>query len=239
MQAKKGDWLVVESSAVDRSGHRGLVLDVEGPDGTPPFLVRWEDNGHEGLIFRDRTRTSRRPARWPIPIRGEVRQTISRRSDPVRRVGVGPGLRSVPPNAAVAAAASFSRNGCVTVLIEAVEKIAGRSLKLFGVSPVLVGLLFVCGQPFADSAQQRREGAHFGLGQYYLGCHDRSPSAAAVLLGPCGTTSILRRCGSHKGTIAQNNRGPSTRSSVGARGRPRRGMPEGYRPSATARREIP
>jgi hypothetical protein len=51
MQAKKGDWLVVESSAVDRSGRRGLVLDVEGPDGTPPFLVRWEDNGHEGLIF--------------------------------------------------------------------------------------------------------------------------------------------------------------------------------------------
>jgi hypothetical protein len=51
MQAKKGDWLVVESSAVDRPGRRGLVLDVEGPDGTPPFLVRWEDNGHEGLIF--------------------------------------------------------------------------------------------------------------------------------------------------------------------------------------------
>ena len=71
-----------------------------------------------------------------------------------------------------------------------------------------MGLLFVCGQPFADSAQQRREGAHFGLGQYYLGCHDRSPSAASVLRGPGGTTSILRRCGSHKGTIAQNNRGP-------------------------------
>jgi len=51
MLAKKGDWLVVESSAVNRSGRRGLVLDVEGPDGTPPFLVRWEDNGHEGLIF--------------------------------------------------------------------------------------------------------------------------------------------------------------------------------------------
>ena len=38
-------------SAVNRSGRRGLVLDVEGPDGNPPFLVRWEDNGHEGLIF--------------------------------------------------------------------------------------------------------------------------------------------------------------------------------------------
>ncbi len=51
MQAKKGDWLVVESSVVDRSGRRGLILDAEGPDGTPPFLVRWEDNGHEGLVF--------------------------------------------------------------------------------------------------------------------------------------------------------------------------------------------
>ena len=54
MQAKKGDWLARSrelSSAVDRSGRRGLVLDVEGPDGNPPFLVRWEDNGHEGLIF--------------------------------------------------------------------------------------------------------------------------------------------------------------------------------------------
>jgi hypothetical protein len=51
MQAKKGDWLVVESSVVDRSSRRGLILDAEGPDGSPPFLVRWEDNGHEGLVF--------------------------------------------------------------------------------------------------------------------------------------------------------------------------------------------
>ena len=31
MKAKKGDWLVVESSAVDRSSRRGLVLDRRGP----------------------------------------------------------------------------------------------------------------------------------------------------------------------------------------------------------------
>ncbi len=116
---------------------------------------------------------------------------------------------------------ALSRHHCVTLLIEAVEKIVGRSLKLFGVSPVLVGLLFVCGQSFADSAQQRREGAQFCLGQYYLGCLARSPSAASVLLGPGGTTSILRRCDSHKGTTARNNRGPSTPDHlpVPARGR--------------------
>jgi len=51
MHAKKGDWLVVESSAVDRHSRRGIVLRVEGTDGAPPFLVRWEDNGHEGLVF--------------------------------------------------------------------------------------------------------------------------------------------------------------------------------------------
>ena len=51
MRAKKGDWLVVESAVVDRPTRRGIVLEVEGTDGTPPFLVRWEDNGHEGLVF--------------------------------------------------------------------------------------------------------------------------------------------------------------------------------------------
>lgn len=50
MDAKKGDWLVVGSSEVGRPSRRGIILDVEGPDGTPPFLVRWDD-GHEGLVF--------------------------------------------------------------------------------------------------------------------------------------------------------------------------------------------
>ena len=48
MRATKGDWLVVESSVLDRPSRKGLILDAEGPDGTPPFLVRWTDNGHEG-----------------------------------------------------------------------------------------------------------------------------------------------------------------------------------------------
>ena len=51
MHAKKGDWLVVESSVLDRPCRRGIVLEVEGPDGAPPFLVRWSDSGHEGLVF--------------------------------------------------------------------------------------------------------------------------------------------------------------------------------------------
>jgi hypothetical protein len=51
MIAKKGDWLVVESAAIERRSRRGLVLNVQGPDGGPPYLVRWEDNGHECLVF--------------------------------------------------------------------------------------------------------------------------------------------------------------------------------------------
>jgi len=51
MQAKKGDWLVVESAAIERHSRRGLVLNVVGPDGSPPFLVRWDDDGHESLVF--------------------------------------------------------------------------------------------------------------------------------------------------------------------------------------------
>lgn len=27
------------------------VLDVRGPNGQPPFLVRWSDSGHESLFF--------------------------------------------------------------------------------------------------------------------------------------------------------------------------------------------
>lgn len=27
------------------------VLDVRGPKGDPPFLVRWSDSGHESLFF--------------------------------------------------------------------------------------------------------------------------------------------------------------------------------------------
>jgi hypothetical protein len=28
-----------------------MVVEVRGPDGTPPFVVRWDDSGHEVLFF--------------------------------------------------------------------------------------------------------------------------------------------------------------------------------------------
>ena len=29
----------------------GEVLEVRGPEGEPPYVVRWEEDGHEALFF--------------------------------------------------------------------------------------------------------------------------------------------------------------------------------------------
>ena len=51
MKATKGNWLVVE--AVHNGGHRrrGLIVDVQGEGGAPPFLVRWSEDGHESMVY--------------------------------------------------------------------------------------------------------------------------------------------------------------------------------------------
>ena len=50
MRASVGDQLVVEGRTVDTPRREGEVVEVRGPDGAPPYLVRWSD-GHEGLTF--------------------------------------------------------------------------------------------------------------------------------------------------------------------------------------------
>jgi hypothetical protein len=50
MRAQVGDQLVVEGKTVDIPRQRGEVIEVQGKDGEPPYLVRWSD-GHEGLTF--------------------------------------------------------------------------------------------------------------------------------------------------------------------------------------------
>ena len=50
MFAKVGDKLVVHGLHVDRPDRYGEILDVRGPEGTPPFVVRWESDGHEALV---------------------------------------------------------------------------------------------------------------------------------------------------------------------------------------------
>lgn len=50
MQAAKGDTLVVKTPRVGSPERTGMVVDVRGPEGEPPFVVRWSD-GHESLFM--------------------------------------------------------------------------------------------------------------------------------------------------------------------------------------------
>jgi hypothetical protein len=50
MRAVIGDRIIVRSHQIgvpDRGAH---VLAVEGPDGGPPYRVRWDDDEHESLF---------------------------------------------------------------------------------------------------------------------------------------------------------------------------------------------
>jgi uncharacterized protein DUF1918 len=51
MKANVGDILVVLSKHLDEPSMQGEILEVHGADGDPPFLVRWEETGHEALVF--------------------------------------------------------------------------------------------------------------------------------------------------------------------------------------------
>ncbi len=51
MQARVGDWIVVESLHLGERRRRGRILGVDDPGGEPPYLVRWTDDDHESLFF--------------------------------------------------------------------------------------------------------------------------------------------------------------------------------------------
>ena len=51
MRAKVGDRIVIHGHRVGEPNRDCEVLEVRGADGTPPFLVRWGDSGHEALFF--------------------------------------------------------------------------------------------------------------------------------------------------------------------------------------------
>ena len=50
MKANIGDLLLVESNSAEQHRREGEIIEVRGPAGDPPFLVRWSD-GHEALCF--------------------------------------------------------------------------------------------------------------------------------------------------------------------------------------------
>lgn len=51
MRAQVDDELVVRSHRLGAPSRRGQVLEVHGPAGTEPFLVRWDDTGRTALVF--------------------------------------------------------------------------------------------------------------------------------------------------------------------------------------------
>jgi Domain of unknown function (DUF1918) len=51
MQARPGDRLVVRGAHVDDPNRAAEILETRGPDGRPPFLVRWSGSGAVGLCF--------------------------------------------------------------------------------------------------------------------------------------------------------------------------------------------
>ena len=51
MRAAAGDRIIVRSVHVGEPDRDAEVLEVRGTDGGPPYLVRWSDSGHEGLLY--------------------------------------------------------------------------------------------------------------------------------------------------------------------------------------------
>jgi thiol reductant ABC exporter CydC subunit len=51
MKASPGDRIIIRSVHVGEPDRDAEVLEVRGADGSPPFLVRWSDTGHEGLLY--------------------------------------------------------------------------------------------------------------------------------------------------------------------------------------------
>ena len=51
MYAAVGDRIVVRGAHVDDPVRDGEVIEVRHEDGSPPYVVRWEDTGHESLFF--------------------------------------------------------------------------------------------------------------------------------------------------------------------------------------------
>lgn len=51
MKANIGDHLVMEGTHVGDRRRVGVITNLRHDDGTPPYVVRWLDTGHEALVF--------------------------------------------------------------------------------------------------------------------------------------------------------------------------------------------
>ncbi len=51
MLAHVGDRLILEGTHVGDPRRIGIITELRHQDGTPPYVVRWLDGGHEALVF--------------------------------------------------------------------------------------------------------------------------------------------------------------------------------------------
>ncbi len=51
MKAAVGDRITVRGHRVGEPNRDAQVIEVRGEDGEPPYVVRWDENGHETLFF--------------------------------------------------------------------------------------------------------------------------------------------------------------------------------------------
>lgn len=51
MRATVGDRIVLEGTHVGDPRRVGVITELRHEDGVPPYVVRWLDDGHEGLVF--------------------------------------------------------------------------------------------------------------------------------------------------------------------------------------------
>ena len=51
MHASPGDRIIIRGRRMGEPDRDGEVLEARGPDGGPPYLVRWETSGHAALLF--------------------------------------------------------------------------------------------------------------------------------------------------------------------------------------------
>jgi hypothetical protein len=50
-KARVGDRLVIQGHHEGEPRRDAEILEVRGPGGGPPYLVRWEDDGHESIYY--------------------------------------------------------------------------------------------------------------------------------------------------------------------------------------------
>jgi hypothetical protein len=51
MHAQVGDWIVIESNHLDAPRREGQVVELRHPDGSPPYVVRWQHTGETTTAF--------------------------------------------------------------------------------------------------------------------------------------------------------------------------------------------